>query len=189
VSAGAPGENVVLVEKLLTRGRGLRVYAAMRDPALVRSLVSTPLDSTLEVTLGGKLDPDRNAPLTVRARLRARDAMPGIGDRVLLELGEDGAGARVALVVTDGPPLAVKPEFFERFGLSIGAADVVVVKNFFPFHLFYARWERSFLYVRTSGVTDLDAALGLDFAGPVHPKDQLDDWVAEDRRRRGFALG
>lgn len=187
VSAGAPGENVVLVEKLLARGRGLRVYAAMRDPALVRALASAPSNGTLEVTLGGKLDPDRNAPLTVRARVSARDAMPGIGDRVLLELGEAGEGARVALVVTEGPPLAVRPEFFERLGLSIGAADVVVVKNFFPFHLFYARWERSFLYVRTAGVTDLDAALTLDFAGPVHPKDRLLDWIAEDRRRRGLA--
>ncbi len=189
VSAGAPGENLELVRALLARGTGLRIYAAVRDPDAVRSLSSATLGSTLEVTLGGKLDPSRNAPLSVRARLVARDTMQGIGDRALLELGDPGDGARVALVVTDGPPLAVKPEFFERLGLPIGAADVVVVKNFFPFHLFYARWERSFLYVRTAGVTDLDAALTLDFAGPVHPKDRLDEWYLEDRRRRGLLAG
>jgi hypothetical protein len=99
---------------------------------------------------------------------------------------ETSEGGTVELIVTEGPALAVRPEFFTSLSLPIGDADVVVVKNFFPFHLFYARWERSFVYVRTGGVTDFDAALTLPFAGPVHPKDRIDDWVFEDRRRRGL---
>ena len=70
---------------------------------------------------------------------------------MLLELPVTPGGGRVALVVTDGPALAVKPLFFTSIGLSMSDADVVVVKNFFPFHIFYARWERSFVYVRTGG--------------------------------------
>ena len=186
VSAGAPGESLVLVEALMRRGGDLRAYAAVRDPVLVRSLWDTPLGAEVSVSIGGKLDPERNAPLAVRATLRARDHLDLIGDRVLLELPVTPGGGRVALVVTDGPALAVKPLFFTSIGLSMSDADVVVVKNFFPFHIFYARWERSFVYVRTGGVTDLDAALGLTFAGPVHPKDRVDDWISEDRRRRGL---
>lgn len=187
VSAGAPGENLVLIDALRRRGKGMRVYAGVRDPALVASLADVADGSDVEVTIGGKLDPSRNAPLTTRARLSRRDRLDGFGDRVLLELDSGPEGARVALVVTAGPALAVKPVFYTSMGLPIGDADVVVVKNFFPFHLFYARWERSFVYVRTRGVTDLDAALGLPFAGPVHPKDRVDDWVFEDRRRRGLS--
>lgn len=183
VSAGAPGENIVLIEALLKEGRGLSSYAAVRDPQLVASLAHTPIGTSLEVSIGGKLDPTRNAPLVTRARLLGRDRLEPIGARVHLELAEP-AGGTVQLIVTEGPALAVRPHFFESFGLRIGDADVVVVKNFFPFHLFYARWERSFVYVRTGGVTDLDAALSLTFAGPVHPKDPIDDWIAEDRRRR-----
>jgi hypothetical protein len=40
------------------------------------------------------------------------------------------------------------------------------------------------VFVRTAGVTDFDAAFDLDFAGPVHPKNVVDDWRDADRRRR-----
>lgn len=188
VSAGAPGENLVLVEELWRRGGGMRAYAAVRDPALVAELAATAIGTSLAVRIGGRLDPDRNPPLHARARLVARDRMDGVGARVHLRLEpEDAEGGTVELVVTEGPALAVRPDFFTRLGLPIGEADVVVVKNFFPFHLFYARWERGFVYVRTGGVTDFDAALTLPFAGPVWPKQRLSDWLGEDQRRR--ALG
>lgn len=187
VSAGAPGESLVLIEELWRHGGGMRAYAAVRDPVAVKELGAAPLGAPTEVRLGGRLDPARNRPLSVRATLIARDRMDGIGARAHLRLEpETTDGGRVELVVTEGPALAVRPEFFTSLSLPIGDADVVVVKNFFPFHLFYARWERSFVYVRTGGVTDFDAALGLPFAGPVHPKDRIDDWVFEDRRRRGL---
>jgi len=61
------------------------------------------------------------------------------------------------------------------------------VKNFFPFLLFFAPYARLVRFVRTRGVTDFDVANELAFAGPVHPKDHVDDWHAADARRR--ALG
>jgi hypothetical protein len=68
--------------------------------------------------------------------------------------------------------------------LSPLAADVVIVKNFFPFLLFFLPYMRKVLFVKTAGVTDFDAAHGLRFDGPVWPKDVVDDWRDADRRRR-----
>ena len=65
-------------------------------------------------------------------------------------------------------------------------ADVVAVKNFFPFLLFYAPYTRKVLYVRTGGTTDLDAAYVIPFDGPIHPRDRVTDWRETDRRRRGL---
>jgi hypothetical protein len=61
---------------------------------------------------------------------------------------------------------------------------VVVVKNFFPFLLFFLPYNRKTIFVRTRGVTDFDAAYRLPFDGPMHPRDPIDDWRPRDRARR-----
>jgi microcystin degradation protein MlrC len=91
--------------------------------------------------------------------------------------------------VTEGPPLSVKPSFFSDLGLSPWRADVVVVKNFFPFRMFFLPMARKVIYVKTKGSTDLDAAFELPFDGPVHPRDAVADWRPRDRARRGLAVG
>ena len=70
-------------------------------------------------------------------------------------------------------------------GLDPWKADVIMVKNFFPFLLFFLPMNRKTIFVRTRGVTDFDAAFGLTFDGPVHPRDHVEDWRARDRERRG----
>jgi hypothetical protein len=41
------------------------------------------------------------------------------------------------------------------------------------------------VFVKTAGVTDFDAAFGLAFTDPMHPRDEVHDWRPTDRRRRG----
>ena len=79
----------------------------------------------------------------------------------------------------------MRPSFYTELGLSLWKADVVVVKNFFPFLMFFLPYNRKTIFVRTHGATDLDAAFQLRFDGPMHPRDALDDWRARDRERRG----
>ena len=64
-----------------------------------------------------------------------------------------------------------------------------MVKNFFPFLMFFLPYNRKTIFVRTHGTTDFDAAFQLRFDGPMHPRDAVDDWRARDRRRRGVDLG
>ncbi|MBI2372962.1 MAG: MlrC C-terminal domain-containing protein [Deltaproteobacteria bacterium] len=91
----------------------------------------------------------------------------------------------VRLVITEGPAIAVKPAFYADVGLDPMKADVCVVKNFFPFLLFFLPYNRKTIFVKTKGVTDFDAAFALSLDGPVHPRDKLSGWRERDRIRRG----
>ncbi len=176
VGAGAAGENTALLQALLEQGEGLRTLLPLRDAVAVDAVWDT-LGPT-EVTVGGRLDPARNKPLTVRGTVRHRSEHKSFGRRVVLDLGH------VQLVLTEGPPLAMKPAFYTEVGLSIWTADIVVVKSLFPFRLYFLAHNRKTIYVRTQGVTDLSAVTELSFTEAVHPKDEVADWRPADRRRR-----
>jgi len=93
----------------------------------------------------------------------------------------------VELVLTEGPPVTIRPSFFSDVGLDPWKADVLVVKNFFPFRLFFLPHSRKTIYVKTKGRTDLDAAFGLEFNEPLHPIAEVAEWRPTDARRRGLA--
>jgi microcystin degradation protein MlrC len=190
-TAGAPGDSTALLAALLARGQGLVSYVAVRDPGVARSLHEQPLGARVDVEVGGHLDPTRQRPVRVSGTLaHARDDA-GHGKRVRLTIdfapaeGARSRPGRIELVVTEGPCFNLKPSFWSDLGLRTGRADIVVVKNFFPFLLFYAPYARKVLYVRTGGTTDLDAAYAIPFDGPIHPRDHIEDWRSVDRRRRG----
>ena len=90
----------------------------------------------------------------------------------------------VRLVITEGPAMVMRPSFYKEVGLSPWKADVIVVKNFFPFLLFFLPYSRKTIFVRTRGVTDFEAAFELTFDGPVHPRDPVSDWRERDALRR-----
>jgi microcystin degradation protein MlrC len=113
----------------------------------------------------------------VRARIAHKCVGHGVARTVVLAIGT------VRVVVVEGPALAIRPAFFTNAGLDVWKADVVVVKNFFPFRMFFLPMARKTIYVRTAGVTDFDASFTLDFAGPMHPKDVVLDWRETDARR------
>jgi microcystin degradation protein MlrC len=180
VAAGATGENTLLLAALLAEARDLVSYVPLRDPAVVADLWQAPIGERVTVRVGGKLDPARNEALEVTGTVLRAQRVPGFERVVVLDLG------CVRLVLTEGPALAMKPSFYEDVGLSVWKADIVVVKSFFPFRLYFLPQSRKTIYVRTKGITDLDAAFTLDFHEPVHPRDRVADWRPADRRRRGL---
>jgi hypothetical protein len=80
--------------------------------------------------------------------------------------------------------MVMRPTFYTNVGLSPWKADIVMVKNFFPFLMFFFAYSRKTIFVRTSGTTDFDAAFKLEFDGPMHPRDPVADWRPRDRWRR-----
>ena len=134
--------------------------------------------SYVRVSVGGKLDPGAGTAVEVEGRIQKKLLHHALGRMVALDLGH------VKLVLTEGHAMAVKPEFYGDIGLSPWRADIVVVKNFFPFRIFFAPMARKVIYVRTEGVTDLDAAFRLKFDGPVWPRDAVHEWRSTDARRR-----
>lgn len=180
VSAGATGENTRLLAALLAEGKGLLSYVPLRDPEVVSDLWGTPIGERVTVRVGGKLDPARNEALEVTGTVQRAQRMPGFERMIVLDLGH------VKLALCEGPALAMKPAFYEDLGLSVWRADIVVVKNFFPFRMFFLPMARKTIYVRTGGITDMDAAFVIPFNEPMHPRDPVNDWRAADARRRGI---
>lgn len=180
VSAGATGENTRILAALLSEGSDLISYVPLRDPEVVERLWEVPIGETVTVKVGGKLDPKTNESLEVTGRILRAQRMFGFGRMVVLDLGP------VKLVVTELPSFAVKPEFYSDLGLRILDADVVVVKNFFPFRIYYLPYARRTIYVKTKGITDFDASYVLKFTDAMHPRDEVFDWRPADRRRRGL---
>jgi microcystin degradation protein MlrC len=181
VTAGAPGDSTHLLRALLEQGQGLLTYAAVRDPSAIEALWPREIGDEVALSIGGTLDPARSAPLPVRGTILARHEQVGFARTVVL------AVEHLRIVITEGPAMVMRPSFYADVGLPIWKADVVVVKNFFPFLMFFLPYNRKTVFVRTHGTTDFDAAFQLRFDGPMHPRDVVDDWRARDRLRRGVA--
>jgi microcystin degradation protein MlrC len=179
VTAGAPGDSTHLLRALVEHGAGLRAYAAVRDPDAVAQLWPRAAGDRVELPIGGGLDPARSEPLSVRGVIRGKHERAGFLRSVVLDVGE------LSVVIVEGPAMVMRPSFYRDVGLDPWRADVVVVKNFFPFLMFFAAYNRKTLFVRTHGATDFDAAFALRFDGPVHPRDAISEWRSRDALRRG----
>jgi microcystin degradation protein MlrC len=179
VGAGATGENTRILEALINEGEGLTSYVPLRDPAAVEACWEMEPGQQRALSLGGGLDPDHNDALEVEATLLCKKTNPATGRALALAVGD----ARV--VVTEGSALALKPSFFSDMGLNPWAADILVVKSLFPWRIHFLPWNRRSYFVKTSGITDLDAAYALEFTDGIHPRDEVACWRPADRRRRG----
>ena len=180
VTAGAPGDSTHLLRALVEDAAGMRVYAAVRDPHAIDELWPRAAGDRAELSIGGTLSP-WSLPLPVRGTIASKHERRGFGRTIVL------AVEHVSIVITEGPSMVMRPSFYTEVGLDPWRADIVVVKNFFPFLMFFLPYNRKTIFVRTAGATDFDAAFRLPFDGPVHPRDAVADWRPRDRARRGLA--
>jgi microcystin degradation protein MlrC len=183
VTAGAPGDSTHLIRALLGEASGLLTYCAVRDPHAIEALWSRADGDEVALAIGGTLDPARSTPLPVKGTIVSKHTRHGFGRTVVFEV------EHLRVVITEGPAMVMRPSFYTEVGLSPWKADIVVVKNFFPFLMFFLPYNRKTIFVRTQGTTDFDAAFQLRFDGPMHPRDAVDDWHPRDRMRRGLDGG
>jgi microcystin degradation protein MlrC len=182
VGAGGTGDNTRLLAALLEHAPDLLTYFPLRDPVAVHELWEVAAGTRVHLDVGGRRDPGRNRPLPVVGRVVQRHHSDSFGRMVRLQVDH------VAIVLTEGANLVVKPSFYTQVGLDPWKADVVVVKSLFPFRIFFAPMNRCTIYARTEGITDFDAALReIPWDWPVHPRDEIACWRPTDARRRGIA--
>lgn len=181
VTAGAPGDSTHLLRALLEHAGGLLTYAAVRDPSAIATLWPREVGDRVALSIGGTLDPARSIPLPVTGKIVGRHERHGFGKSIVLAVDH------MRIVITEGPSMVMRPSFYSDVGLSLWKADIVMVKNFFPFLMFFLPYSRKNIFVRTHGTTDFDAAFQLRFDGPMHPRDAVDDWRSRDHLRRGIA--
>lgn len=181
VTAGAPGDSTHLLRALVDEGADLLALAAVRDPQAIETLWPRAAGSTVSLSIGATLDPARSTPLAVTGEIVSKHDRHGFGRTVVFAVG------KLKIVIVEGPAMVMRPSFYTEVGLSPWKADVVMVKNFFPFLMFFLPYNRKTIFVRTKGTTDFDAAFELVFDGPMHPRDAIDDWRERDRERRTAA--
>jgi microcystin degradation protein MlrC len=178
VTAGSVGENTHIISALINHAKGLTCLCALRDERAVARLFDLPERSAVSLEVGGQFDPALQPPLQLDGVLTFAGETTGFGRAVVVRQGQ------VTVCITEASPAVMKPAFYQELGLSVFNADIVVVKNFFPWRLFCAAYNRKTINIQTRGITDLDAAKVLEFNDPLHPFEEVEDWRDTDRKRR-----
>ena len=171
VGAGAPGENTWILKSLMEEGPELRSYLFIRDAEAARKAFLHDLDDDLKLVVGGKLDTVYNRPVAFSGRLIKKTDGPLGKTVILLHQG-------IHLIVTELPSSAWSPSAFTDLGLSLWKADIVVVKNLFPFRYRFLLYNRKTVNVMTSGTTDIDvfALQYTTIPRPIYPLDEIESW-------------
>jgi microcystin degradation protein MlrC len=171
VGAGAPGENTHILRALMQEGKELRAYVPLCDEQAIQALRPSQLFQEVRVAVGGKLDRVYNQQVSFSGKL------------VYLEKSQWGKTAvlvqdKLYLILTSLPCPVYKPLFFTQLGLSLWKADVIVVKNLFPFRLNFWKYNRLTLYVQTAGITNVNV-FQLNYQHiprPIYPLDPVESW-------------
>ena len=119
-------------------------YAAVRDPQRDRHAVAARArrhrrDDDRRHARSGALA----AAAGARHDRRASTIAHGFGKTIVL------AVEHVRVVITEGPAMVMRPSFYTEVGLDPWRADIVMVKNFFPFLMFFLPYNRKTIFVRT----------------------------------------
>ncbi len=171
VAAGGPGENTHILKYLMQHAPNLRSYIPVRDQQEACRIFDLEVGQNASLTLGQKLEKRYNASLTFDGTL-TKKTITKFGKTVVVQ------HSNIFLVLTELPCPAFSPMFFNSLGLSLWKADIVVVKNLFPFRIMYSLYNRKTFNVITAGTTDLDV-FRLDYKKiprPIYPLDDINDW-------------
>jgi microcystin degradation protein MlrC len=168
VGAGAPGESTWILQTLLetaarngngTGPKSLVSYLTLTDPDAVHEVFDSSLfiGDNVTVQVGGKLDLLTNRPVTfsgtILKRIQEENEGHGRTGRRTAILQKDG----IHLILNEVPAHLHSPSYFTHdLGLSLWRADIVVVKNLFPFRYRYLWYNRRTMDVITPGVTNID---------------------------------
>lgn len=171
VAAGGPGENTHILKYLMEEVPHLRSYIPLRDPGEVESIYEQDVGSNVHLELGQKLEKNYNTSVIYKGEL-VRKKITNFGKTAVIRY------KNIFLVVTELPSPAFNPRFYTDMGLSLWKADIVVVKNLFPFRLLYGLYNRKTFNVATAGTTELDV-FRLNYQKiprPIYPLDEIAHW-------------
>ncbi|HAK47233.1 MAG TPA: hypothetical protein DCO79_15105 [Spirochaeta sp.] len=169
VGAGAPGENTWILRELIDSGTELRVHLPLRDRQAAIEAYGAGIGEELSLNLGGTLDVVYNRPLEYTGTLISRHDTR-YGKTAVVRYNN------IYVVLTELAAAVNGPEYFTDIDLGVWNADIIVVKNLFPFRYKFLLQNRGTLNVETPGTTSVNV-YELDYhkvPRPVHPLDEMD---------------
>lgn len=177
-SSGATGDSNVILRALREAGYPKRVLAPIVDPQAAAAAHAAGVGATVEVSLGGALDPGRFTPMPVRARVKLLS--DGRSRLETMKIGLDaGPTAVLAFDQTTVVVLSRTVSLFDRAlyyanGLDPKDFDLVVVKSPHTEHHMYDAWVEKNFNIDAPGATSADLrSLGHTIcARPIFPLDE-----------------
>jgi len=171
VGAGGPGENTWILKAIMENAPDLTSYIPVRDAMAASIAYEADLHDKLTLSVGGKLDRVYNSPVTFTGELVYKNKGM-LGKTVILK------DRGMYLILTEQPDATYHPEYFTDLGLNLWKADIVVVKNLFPFRYYFLMYNRKTVNVISPGTTSIDV-FSLKYKNitrPVYPLDEIPTW-------------
>ncbi|MBW6497790.1 MAG: MlrC C-terminal domain-containing protein, partial [Bacteroidales bacterium] len=171
VGTGTPGESTWILKALLEKGSDLTSYLTLRDEQAANQAWQFKIGETVHLSLGGKIDTVYNQPVQYSGEIIFKEET-NFGKTLIIK--HDG----IHLILAELPMASREPSSFKDLGLSLWKADIVVVKNLFPFRYRFILYNRQTVNVMTPGFSNTDP-FGLNFQHiprPIYPLDEINSW-------------
>ncbi len=171
VGAGAPGENTWILKALMEEGLELVSYIPLRDRVAASKAFGKNIGDNITLTVGGRLEKVYNRPVEFSGELIYKKKRKRGKTVIIKDRG-------IHLILTELPYSYPSPDDFKELGLNLWKADIVVVKNLFPFRYKFLLYNRKTINVKTPGTTNVDVfeLNYTDLTRPIYPLDEVDDW-------------
>jgi microcystin degradation protein MlrC len=131
-TAGGAGDTPYVLERMLALRVKDAVFASIADAEAVRKCEAAGAGSTLELSLGGKLDPVHAMPLTVRVQVRSLHVLPWTlssqGDKSVLNHIVVVDAHSILVIVTEHRTPFHRIQDFNDLGIDPYQHKIVVVK-------------------------------------------------------------
>jgi microcystin degradation protein MlrC len=170
-SAGTPGESTWILRALTLKGSDLTSYVSVRDPVAADEAWQYNEGDEITLSVGGRIDTVYNVPFTFTGTVQSKQET-SYGKTVILR--KDG----VHLILSELPMALKEPSDFTSLGLSVWKADIVAVKNLFPFRYHFLLYNRKTINVMSPGYSSIDpfALNYVNIPRPIYPLDKIEDW-------------
>ncbi|MEE4178345.1 MAG: M81 family metallopeptidase [Bacteroides sp.] len=171
VGTGTPGESTWILKTLIEKGPELTSYITMRDEEAAREAWNYNIGDQVSLTVGGKIDTVYNQPLQYSGEIIFKEET-SYGKTLIIK--HDG----IHMVLAELPIASRYTADYKDLGLSLWKADIVVVKNLFPFRYRYILYNRKTVNVMSPGLssTDVTSLHYEHVPRPIYPLDNLDSW-------------
>ena len=171
VGAGAPGGNTNILIALMAQVPKLRSYIPVRDPEAALEAWNHDVGAKFELEIGGRIDPHHNPAVKLEVTVKGKYDNEWGKVSILVHQG-------IHIILTEFPYPSYFASDYTRLGLNLWKADIIVVKNLFPFRFRLAKYNRRSVNVLTQGITNIDVfqLKYEDVPRPIYPLDEFDDW-------------
>jgi microcystin degradation protein MlrC len=187
VSSGAPGDSTAILGALVRARPQRTALVSLVDPEAARAAAAAD-GQEIALAVGGRLDPGRHRPISVRGRARrVHDGKvvftAGVGDGLVADMGSAAVleVGSLRLLVMERPVPCYDPALYRGVGLDPTAAHVVVVKSPNNFRWTYRDIARDWIYVDAPGAST-PRLESLTFTRAPRPLFPFDDWAWQPER-------